>query len=57
MLAASGVGLVGAVVGNAAISVAGNVTNQVIKNKGFNNFDVGDMIVDGVIGAVAGAFC
>ena len=55
LLAASGVGLVGAVVGNAAISVAGNVTNQVIKNKGFNNFDVGDMIVDGVIGAVAGA--
>ena len=53
-LAASGVGLVVSVVGNAAISMAGNATNQVIKNKGFDNFDVGDMLIDGVIGAIAG---
>ena len=53
-LAASGVGLVVSVVGNAAISMAGNATNQVIKNEGFDNFDVGDMLLDGAIGAIAG---
>ena len=53
-LAASGVGLVASVAGNAAISMAGNATNQVIKNKGFDNFDVGDMLLDGAIGAIAG---
>lgn len=53
-LAASGAGLVVSVVGNAAISMAVNATNQVIKNKGFDNFDVGDMLIDGVIGAIAG---
>ena len=53
-LAASGVGLVASVAGNAAISMAGNATNQVIKNKGFDNFDVGDMLIDGAIGAIAG---
>ena len=53
-LAASGVELVVSVVGNAAISMAGNATNQVIKNEGFDNFDVGDMLLDGAIGAIAG---
>lgn len=53
-LAASGVGLVVSVVGNAAISMAGNAANQVIRNKGFDNFDVGDMLIDGAIGAVSG---
>lgn len=55
LLAASGVGLIGSIAGNAAISMAGNATNQVVKNKGFNNFDVDDMLIDGVIGGVAGA--
>ena len=55
LLAATGVGLVGAIAGNAAISMAGNATNQVIKNKGFTNFDVGDMLIDGAIGGIAGA--
>lgn len=41
--------------GNAAISMAGNATNQVIMNKGFDNFDFGDMLADGLIGGVAGA--
>ena len=54
-LAATGVGLIGSIAGNAAISMAGNAANQVIKNKGFNNFDVGDMLVDGIIGGVSGA--
>lgn len=42
------------IVGNAAISMAENATNQIIENKGFNNFDAGDMAIDGVIGAVTG---
>lgn len=53
-LASTGVGLVGMAAGNAAISMAENATNQVIANKGFNNFDVGDMVTDGVIGGVSG---
>ena len=43
------------VAGNAAISMAENATNQVIANKGFNDFDVGDMVTDGVIGGISGA--
>lgn len=54
-LAASGVGLIGSIAGNAAIAMAGNATNQVVKNNGFGNFDVGDLLLDGAIGAVAGA--
>ena len=53
-LAASGIGLVGQVVGNAAISMASNATDQVARNGGFQNFDVGDMLIDGAIGAAAG---
>ena len=54
-LASTGVGIVGMVAGNAAISMAENAANQVIENKGFNNFDVGDMLIDGAIGGVSGA--
>ena len=54
-LASSGVGLVGSVVGNAAISMAENAVNQVIKNNGFNNFDAKDMAIDGTIGGISGA--
>ena len=54
-LASTGVGIVGIVAGNAAISMAENAANQVIENKGFNNFDVGDMLIDGAIGGVSGA--
>ncbi len=35
--------------------MAENAANQVIENKGFNNFDVGDMLIDGAIGGVSGA--
>lgn len=34
--------------------MAQNATDQVIANKGFNNFDVGGMFFDGAMGAVAG---
>ena len=54
-LASTGVGIVGMVAGNAAISMAENAADQVIENKGFNNFDVGDMLIDGAIGGVSGA--
>ncbi len=53
-LAASGVGLIGQVVGNAAISMTNNAVDQVVENKGFSNFDPVSMVVDGAIGAVAG---
>jgi len=55
VLAASGVGLVGSIAGNAAISMGGNAAKQVVKNRGFHNFDARDMLVDGVIGGVSGA--
>ena len=55
LLAATGIGLVGSIAGNAAISMAGNAANQVIESNGFSNFNVGDMLIDGVIGGVAGA--
>ena len=54
-LAATGVGVVGMIAGNAAISMAENAVNQIIDNKGFSNFDVGDMMVDCVIGGISGA--
>ncbi len=50
-LAASGVGLLGSIAGNAAISMAGNATRQVIKG---DDFDVVDMLIDGVAGGIAG---
>lgn len=53
-LAASGLGLGVQVLGNAALSMAGNATSQVVDNKGFDNFDVGSMLLDGAIGAAAG---
>ena len=55
LLASTGVGVIGMAVGNAAISMAENATNQIIANKGFSGFDVADMAVDGVIGGIAGA--
>ena len=54
-LASTSIGVIGIIAGNAAISMAENVASQVIENNGFNNFDVGDMLIDGVIGGVSGA--
>ena len=53
-LAATGVGLVGQILGNAAISMANSAADQIIENQGFNNFSTGKMIIDGVIGGVSG---
>ena len=50
-LASTGVGLLGQIAGNAAISMAGNAINQI----GNKKFDVGDMVYDGVVGGVSGA--
>ena len=55
LLAASGAGIIVSIAGNAAISMAGNAVDQIIENKGFDNFDYVDMAIDGIIGAFAGA--
>ncbi len=54
-LASTGVGIVGMVAGNSAISMAENAVNQVVENTGFVNFNVGDMLIDGLIGGISGA--
>ena len=54
-LASTGVGIVGSIVGNAGISMIGNAATQVVENKGFDDFDVGDMLIDGAIGGISGA--
>ena len=54
-LASSGVGIVGAVAGNMAISMTENAVNQVVENDGFKDFNVESMLVDGAIGGIAGA--
>jgi len=54
-LASTGVGMAGMIVGNTAISIVENTANQVVKNEGFNNFDIGDMLIDGTIGGISGA--
>ena len=51
-LAASGVGIVGQVVGNAAISVANDATDQVLSGK--TSLDWGSMLLSGMTGAGAG---
>ena len=53
-LASTGVGLLGMMAGNAAISMSENAINQIIANKGFNNFNVDDMVIDGVVGGISG---
>jgi len=54
-LASTGFGVGVMIAGNAAISMAKNATNQFIENGGFKNFDVVDMVFDGVIGGISGA--
>lgn len=53
--AASGFGRVGQIVANAAISMANNAAGQIIKNKGLDNFNLVDMLQDGLIGGFSGA--
>lgn len=54
-LAACPVGTLGSIIGNAVISMAGNAADQVITNKGFSNFSISDMLLDGAVGALSGA--
>ena len=54
-LASTGVGIVGMVAGNMAISMAENAANQVVDNGGVDDFDVGDMLIDGAIAGVSSA--
>ena len=54
-LTATGVGIAGIAAGNAAISMAESTASQVAENGGFNNFNVADMLIDGVIGGISGA--
>ena len=55
ILAATSAGLSAIVLGNAAISMAENASNQIADNGGLKGFDVTDMLYDGAIGAAAGA--
>ena len=48
-LSATGIGIVGAIAGNAAISMGENMINQITDNGGFEDFDVADMVTDGII--------
>ena len=53
-LAASGFGLSIQVVGNGAISIAENAIVQIVNNKGFDDFKVEEMLIDGALGAITG---
>ena len=53
-LAATGATVVVMAVGSAAISAVENTVSQVSENNGFDNFDVGDLVIDTVIGGVSG---
>ena len=60
LLAASGVGAVGQVIGGAAIAMASNAGQQVnhlyiTKDSDKDHFDVGDMLFDGVVSGVSAA--
>ena len=55
ILAATSAGLSAIVLGNAAISMVENASNQIAENGGLKGFDVTDMLYDGAIGAAAGA--
>ena len=53
-LGMTGVGLAGLVGGNAAISMAASTIDQVSENGGFENFNVGGVLFDGLIGGISG---
>ena len=54
-LASTGVGIGVMIIGNASISMAENAANQIIANKGFENFDAVSVMIDGVAGGISGA--
>ena len=53
-LASSTAGLGTIVAGNAVLSMAENAYEQIEENAGFGNFNVGDMLFDGAVGAISG---
>ncbi len=53
-LAASAVGIVGQIVGNATVSLGNNVASQMLD--GNSSFDFGSMLIDTAIGTTAGYF-
>ena len=54
-LAATGASVAVMAVGSAAISMAGNVADQIERNNGIENFDMGEMVYEGVVGGILGA--
>ena len=54
-LAATGASVAVMAVGSAAISMAGNVADQIERNNGIENFDMGEMVYKGVVGGILGA--
>ena len=54
-LAATGIGIVGQIVGNALISGAENIANQTILDKENEPFDVSSLALDMAIGGIGGA--
>lgn len=53
-LAASGVGVVASVLGNAGISLTGSYANQAITNKSFTNVNIGAIATDTIVGGITG---
>ena len=53
-LGSMGIGIGVIIAGNAAISMSENAINQIIDNNGFDNFNVGDMLFDGMVGGISG---
>ena len=53
-LSMTGIGLAGIIGGNAAISMAASTIDQVSENGGFENFNVGGVLFDGLIGGISG---
>ncbi len=54
-LSSTGIGIVGAIIGNAAISGIQETASQLIENKGFSNLNVKNIAKETVIGGIAGA--
>ena len=48
-------GLAGQIIAKSVVAMAENVNEQISENGGFKNFDVGEMLVDGISGAIFGA--
>ena len=54
-ISSTGLGLAGQIIAKSVVAMAENVNEQISENGGFKNFDVGEMLVDGISGAIFGA--